>query len=236
MATAVSDELIARNPCVLKGAGIEHAPERPMLDTTDGLKLGEAITPRLRCLVLLGGFVVLRPGELLGLQRRDIDLLHRTVTVERQAHEITGQARVITGPKTEAGRRTLALPTVVLEALNDHLKAYVAAEPGAPVFTRPSGLPLRRADLSNAWQDACEAVQITGVHPHDLRHHGATMMARKPDVTLKELMATIGHASPAAALRYQHATDERGRELADFMNHVIASARSTPKAKVRRIK
>ena len=38
------------------------------------------------------------------------------------------------------------------------------------------------------------------------------MMARKPDVMLKELMATIGHASPVAALRYQHATERRGRE------------------------
>lgn len=78
-----------------------------MLDTSDMLKLADAITPRLRCLVLLGGFVALRPSELLGLQRRDIDVLHRTVTVGRQAHEITGQERVITEPKSEAGRRTL---------------------------------------------------------------------------------------------------------------------------------
>jgi len=32
-----------------------------------------------------------------------------------------------------------------------------------------------------------------------------------PGVTTKELMARIGHASPRAALIYQHATKERDR-------------------------
>jgi len=224
LATATNDGLIARNPCVIKGAGIEHAPERPMLDTSTVLQLAEAIKPRLRCLVLLAGFVGLRPGELLGLQRRDIDLMHRTVTVERQAHEITGQGRIFTAPKTQAGNRTVALPKFVLEALSDHLDAYVAPAPDAPLFTRPSRLPLRRSDLSNAWLDACDVVGLVGVHPHDLRHHAATVIARNPDVTLRELMATIGHSSPVAALRYQHATAERGQALANYLDDVIAKA------------
>lgn len=223
-ATAANDGLIARNPCVIKGAGIEHAPERPMLETSTVLELVDAMKPRLRCLALLAGFVGLRPGELLGLERRDIDLLHRTVTIERQAHEITGQGRVITAPKSEAGNRTVALPKVVVEALRDHLDAYVSPAPDAAMFTRPSGLPLRRSDLSNAWQDACEAVKLAGVHPHDLRHHAATVIARNPDVTLRELMATIGHSSPVAALRYQHATAERGQAIASYLDDVIATA------------
>ena len=71
--TAVSDGLITRNPCTIRGAGIEHAPERPMLATITVLELAESIESRLRCLVLLGGFGGLRTGELLGVQRRDID-------------------------------------------------------------------------------------------------------------------------------------------------------------------
>jgi integrase len=100
------------------------------------------------------------------------------------------------------------------------------------VFTRKSGLPLRRSDLSNAWHDACTAVGLSGVHPHDLRHHAATVIARNPDVTLKELMATIGHSSPVAALRYQHATAERGQAIANYLDDVVAAASSPPKAAV----
>ena len=223
--TAVADGLIGRNPCTIRGAGIEQARERPMLDTPTVLRLSESIEPRLRCLVLLGGFAGMRTGELLGLQRHDIDPLHRTVTVDRQAHELTGLGRVLTAPKSEAGRRTVALPTFVLDALDDHLRAFVAPSADAFVFTRPTGLPLRRQDLSHAWAAACAVVGIDGVRPHDLRHHAATVIARNPNVTLRELMATIGHSSHVAALRYQHATAERSREIADYLDGVISAAR-----------
>jgi integrase len=235
MNTAVSDELISRNPCTIRGAGIEQARERPLLDTTTVLALAETIDPRLRCLVLLGGFGGLRTGELLGLQRQDIDPLHGTVMVERQAHEITGPGRVLTPPKSDAGRRSVALPAFVLESLAEHLRDHVGDAVAAWVFTRPSGLPLRRADLSYAWRDACAALGLEGIRPHDLRHHAATVIARNPNVTLRELMATIGHSSYVAALRYQHATAERNKAIADYLDDVIdAARRAPPSAPVRR--
>jgi hypothetical protein len=49
-----------------------------------------------------------------------------------------------------------------------------------------------------------------------------------PNVTLKELMTTIGHSSPIAALRYQHATAERGQEIARYLDDVVEAAQSTP--------
>jgi integrase len=227
MNTALNDELIGRNPCTIRGAGMEHAPERPMIETAMVLKLADAIEPRLRCLVLLAGFGGLRLGELLGMERRDIDQLHGTLTVVRQAHEITGQGRILTPPKSEAGRRTVALPAFVLKALEHHLHDHVTITRDAPVFTGQSGLPLRRADVSAAWKAACTAVGLQGVHLHDLRHHAATVIARNPNVTLRELMATIGHSSPVAALRYQHATAERSKAIASYLDQVINGAQSS---------
>jgi integrase len=174
MNTAVADELIGRNPCTIRGAGMERTRERPMLDTAMVLALSGAIDPRFRCLVLLGGFGGLRTGELLGLQRQDIDPLHGTVMVVRQAHEITGRGRVVTAPRSDAGRRTVALPTFVLEALEEHLRDEVAGAGHAWVFTRPSGLPLRRADLSYAWRDAAPHSAWRG----SVRTTSATMRRR----------------------------------------------------------
>lgn len=34
-ATATADELIVRNPCVLRGAGVEHGPDRPVASIAD---------------------------------------------------------------------------------------------------------------------------------------------------------------------------------------------------------
>ena len=39
---------------------------------------------------------------------------------------------------------------------------------------------------------------------HDLRHTGATLAAAT-GATLAELMSRLGHSTPGAALRYQHA-------------------------------
>jgi integrase len=74
--TAVADNLIAQNPCRVKGAGIDRAAERPFIDTTTVRNLGDVIQPRLRAFVHLASFATLRSGELLGLERRDIDLVN----------------------------------------------------------------------------------------------------------------------------------------------------------------
>jgi integrase len=217
--TAVDDELITRNPCRIRGGGTEHADERPMIDAELVFRLAEAITPRLRALVIVAGFVGLRTGELLGLRRCDVDLENRRLTVLVQAQQIIGQGRVVTGPKSEAGQRTVSLPKTVVEALEKHLANY--GQPGE-LFTGPRGEAITRAVLSKEWQAARTAATAPeGLRIHDLRHHAATLTARMPGITTKELMARIGHASPRAALIYQHATEQRDREIAAYLDDAI---------------
>lgn len=232
--TAVEDEAISRNPCRIRGGGIEHADERPMIKTEMVFDLADAIDERLSALVLLAALGGLRTGELLGLRRCDVDLLHRTVRVARQAQEITGRGRIVVEhAKSEAGRRTLTLPLVAIEVLDEHLQRF--AQPGSEgfVFTGPEGTPLRRNILSAAWRQACQQVGAPdGLHLHDCRHHAATLIARMPGITLKELMSRIGHSTPRAALIYQHATDERDRAMADFLEAQLANVERKPRAAV----
>jgi len=225
--TAVEHGKIAQNPCRIKGAGTEHREERPLVDTATVLALADAIHPRLRALVLLAGFGGLRTGESLGLRRQDVDLLHRKVSVVQQVHEVTGRGRIVVPhAKSEAGRRDVVLPAVVVDVLIEHLDAYADPAEDALVFTGPAGGPLYRTRISAYWARACAEVGVTGLRLHDLRHHAATLTARKPGVTTKELMARLGHASPRAALIYQHASEERDQEVAEFMDAQIAAARS----------
>ena len=224
--TAVEDLRIGRNPCQIRGAGIERAAERPIVEAATILHLAAAINPRLRALIVLSGFGGLRTGELLALTRRDVDLVHKTVQIRASAAEINGSGRVLGPPKSEAGVRVIALPSLAVKALDDHLSTYVAPVRDAVLFTGPKGGPISRGELSSAWRDAVAMVPSapTGLHIHDLRHAAATMMARMPGVTTKELMARIGHASPRAALIYQHATTERDRLIADYLDAHIAAA------------
>jgi integrase len=147
----------------------------------------------------------------------------------------SGSTRVETGPKSDAGLRSVALPRAVMAEIARHLTKYVGLAPDAPVFpSRRGDQPLRRADLSVARRAALKKVEGApeNLHIHDLRHFAATTMARLPGISTKELMSRIGHASPVAALRYQHATEERDRAIADFLDEQISAVQRPTKVPV----
>jgi integrase len=227
LATAVEDGFIAVNPCTIKGAGAERAAERPIISAAQAWALADAVEPRYRALVLLAAFGGLRRGELFALTRAHLDLLHSTVTVRVQRQQLKSGDWVTGPPKTEAGVRTFVLPAELLPVLTDHLGAWVASTPDALVFTGAKGGPLRQHVWHAQWDKARRAVGLPGLHFHDLRHVAGTLAA-STGVGTKELMHRLGHASPRAALLYQHATAERDTAIANAMSDLIRRARLEP--------
>jgi integrase len=67
---------------------------------------------------------------------------------------------------------------------------------------------------------------VVGLHFHDLRHTGATLAAAL-GATVRELMARLGHTTPTVALRYQHATADGDRAIADGLGELIDSTKAT---------
>ncbi len=225
--TAVEDGRIKVNPCHVKGAGREQAPERPIAMPDEVTKLAKAIDPKYQAMVLLGAYCSLRFGELAGLRRKRIDLLHRTITVEEQAVDLADGRIVFGPPKTSAGRRTVAFPAELVPIIADHLASYVAPEPDALVFTSPEGYPLRRGKFRHRWGAACRKVGVEGLRFHDLRGSGATWAAHA-GATVRELMDRLGHSTPEIALRYQHATRERDRAIADKLGALLRAVEAQP--------
>ena len=60
MRTAVADELISRNPCQVRGAAVEKAPERPIATIAEVDALANAMPPSLRIAVVLAAWCQLR--------------------------------------------------------------------------------------------------------------------------------------------------------------------------------
>jgi integrase len=220
LATAFEDELLTRNPCVLRGAGAERAVERPVVSLRVVGELADTIESRYRAMVLMAVWTGLRFGEAAGLERGDIDLADQTVRIERQLQELKDGSHVVGPPKSEAGRRMIAIPPHVVPELERHLQAFVAPGATSRVFTSPDGGPLRRSNFNRrVWQRACAATKVTGLRFHDLRHTGNTLAA-STGASTRELMARMGHSSARAALIYQHATLERDRSLADALTRL----------------
>jgi len=167
MNTAVTDELLIKNPCQVKGAGVERSPERPIATVPEVQALADAIGPRFRAAVLLASFCSLRRGEILALRRGDVDLLHCTVTVRRAVVNLNTGELFIGEPKTAAGRRTVAIPAVIIPVLEQHLVEYVLVAPDSPLFIGEKGGPLRPHVLQAAWDKAREETGLQGLHFHD---------------------------------------------------------------------
>jgi len=232
LATAVVDELIVKNPCLLKGAGNEHAPERPVASIEQVHELAAIVTPRYRALVLLATYGTLRLGEAVALRRRNLDLLHRTVRIEEQCVLLKNGRLEFGPPKTAAGVRLVAIPAAIVPDLEAHLAAYAAGGPDGLVFAGPKGAPLHRGSWYYEWRRATLAVGVEGLRFHDLRHTGNTLAAATGAST-KELMSRMGHASPRAALIYQHATRERDEVIAAALSEAIDAAVPEPRAGIR---
>ena len=230
MRSAVADEIITRNPCVVKGAATETARERPVASIAEASALAEAMPDHLRIAILLAAWCQLRRGELLGLRRRDVDLLRGTLNIELTRGPRMGGAEIIKAPKTEAGRRTVSIPDSILPDIEHHLNTYVGPHPDDPVLVGEKRRALLVKSLNSEWDKARVKVGRKDLRLHDLRHSGLTWAAAT-GATVAELMRRAGHKSPAAALRYQHATEDRDRALASALAELGGMHRSSRSAR-----
>jgi integrase len=228
LATAVDDDLIRRNPCRIKGASQDKAEERPTATLDQVFAIAEAIQPRYRLLVLLATFAQLRFGELVALRRYSIDLATMELRVRKATAEMEDGTQVDDDPKSEAGRRPIALPRGLRADIELHLTRYAQPALDGRLFVGPQGGIPRRRNFNRVWQRALKVAGIPeemDLHLHDLRHTGSTWSAQS-GATLKELMKRIGHSSARAAMIYQHATRDRDRAIAEALDALIEASRN----------
>ncbi|MCH3973572.1 tyrosine-type recombinase/integrase [Bifidobacterium tibiigranuli] len=233
---AARDGIISAAPdiSIPKQATVRHDPDHdPNEDIASPAQVEAlyATTPQpYAIMVLLAAWCQLRRGECLGLQRRDIEWHPdgaATLHVRRQLNAHTGD---YTDLKSDAGRRSLSIPPLMLDRLREHLQTNVAPEAKAPVIpTNACGtVPLSNTRWGYVWIESRDAV--AGLPHrfrfHDLRHTGLTFFAQE-GATLAELMRRGGHSDMRVVLRYQHATMTRDRELADRMSQRITAITSS---------
>lgn len=220
--TAMDDGLLVASPCVIRGAGKAKRARTIRPASLDELELIVAEMPeQLRLMVLLAAWCALRFGELAELRRKDIDVRTGVIHVRRGVTWVEGE-EVVGPPKSDAGVRDVAIPPHLLPAVREHLKAHAGIE---LVFPSPRGRHLTSSMLYEHWWPARQAAGRPDLRFHDLRHTGGTLAAQS-GATLSELMARLGHSTPAAALVYQHAAAQRDREIAARLSKLANGDRS----------
>lgn len=219
MNTAVADELRESNPCRVRGGGQVKRAVRIRPATLPELEtIVSTIGARYQLMALFAAWCALRFGELAELRRSDVDVKNGVLHVRRGVTRTKGE-RIIKGPKSEAGKRTVNIPPHLMPMVRVHLRDHVAIGRDALVFPA-AGSPTRHiapSTLYKVFYPAREAAGRPDLRFHDLRHTGATLAAAT-GATLAEVMARLGHSTPGAAMRYQHAAAERDKVIADALS------------------
>jgi len=192
-------------------------------------------------------FVVLaergiREGELLGLERRHVDLHAGTLTIEQQLQPVRGGGPTkgkprlngahlaIVATKSKASRRKIRLTERCKVALRAHIAALDALDqrfgtwnPDEILFPTPNGTRMQPATLvHDFFHPICALANIKprsrrhpkGLRLHDLRHTSATRLLRtKKDIDL--VRRVHGWSSLKMVQRYVHllAIDEEMDEM-----------------------
>lgn len=255
----IDDELLARNPAYIRGAGVKSVYKKLRPATLDELAvMVEAMPERRRLLLLLATWCALRSGELRELRRSDLNLgvdddafgsvsVGRGVVRPQTGESEPGRrtAAIVGDPKTPAGVRVVSIPGALIPVVRAHLDEHVAAGPDSLLFSseRDHSKHLAESTLNGraavldpegniqnegfGWREARRVAGREDLDLHDLRHTGASM-AGEEGASIAELMHRLGHSTPAMAMRYQHSTRDRDRELGRKLSARAEQASRTP--------
>jgi integrase len=170
----------------------------------------------------------LRQGEALGLLWDAIDLDAGTLTVRRALQRQKGKGLVLVEPKSTAGRRTVALPGPLRDALRVHrawqLQQRMAAgtlwEDRGFVFAQPNGLPIGARSDWEAWKRLLKAANVRDARLHDARHTAATLLLAQ-GVDARVAMQLLGHSQLAMTMHYTHGVPALAQDAADRMGEAL---------------
>jgi integrase len=230
LASAVTDDLIDANPARIVGAGrVTRVHRVKPASVTEIGALTDAMPDRLALMVLLASWCALRFGETIELRRGDVDLGAEVIRVRRAAvrvkqdldEESPRYAYQIGTPKSDASIRDVTIPPHLLPIIEAHLAKHVGATRDSLLFPAANGNHLRPATLYRHWYKARASIGRDDLRWHDLRHSGA-VLAAATGASLAELMGRLGHSTPQAAMRYQHAAAGRDREIAALLSKLAS--------------
>lgn len=224
LGSAVQDQHIALNPCHIRGAG----QTKPVLKTEPASlvelsKLVAALPDRYRTMALLAAWCSMRFGELTELRRRNVDTSRGIIRIRRAVVRANNEV-IIGSPKSAAGTRDVAIPPHVLPELKSHLQLHTAQGRDALLFPAVNGGHMAPSTLYKVFYAARDAAGRPDLRFHDLRHTGAVLTAQVGG-TLADLMVRLGHSTPGAAMRYQHAAKGRDGHLASELSKLAATTR-----------
>ena len=155
-------------------------------------------------------------------QREEAPEPYGIVRVERAVVRVEQASKKPPRNQTPAAATSRSRRTYC-RSIKHHLARFVDPDKEALLFPAAHGGHLAPASLYRQFYKARSAAKRDDLRWHDLRHSGA-VLAAATGATLAELMARLGHSTPGAAMRYQHAAQGRDRQIAKLLSKLAQEA------------
>ena len=224
---ALKQGMVARN--VAKLVDLPHAEryEGQILTVEQVHKLlAVARGSRLDALLFMAVTTGLRRGELVALCWDDVDLEKGILQVRHNLTWVYGMGYVVGEPKSKAGRRRIALSSVVVEMLKEHkmrqeqarMKMGKRWQEYGLIFCNAHGGYFNPGRVWYLFKKLLERAGLPDVRFHDLRHGVATVLLAAR-MNLKAVSELLGHSSVAITVDiYQGVLPEQQQEIVDKMD------------------
>lgn len=197
-----------------------------------GILLDKAVGTRLELPVFICAYLGLRRGELCGLRWSDVDLEHKTITIENTRTQ-AGKKEIEKGTKTASSTRTLYLPETLcdmLKAAKEHQQACRAEYKNAYddndyVVVMEDGRPFRPNYLSELFGKFLADNDLPKIVLHELRHTFASL-SNQAGIPAYNIGKALGHSTPATTQKiYTHLLDQTHTQAVEGVAAIADEAR-----------
>lgn len=152
----------------------------------------------------------IREGELLALERGDVNLETRKLTINKSYQRLEGEDYIAT-PKTEKSNRVIELPEFLCEELEDYFRMLYKCDEKTRLFT------ISKSYLHREMDRGAKLAGVKRIRIHDLRHsHVAHCIELGfSPVAIAERM---GHEGINITYNYAHLYPSTQKILAEKLN------------------
>lgn len=222
--------LVARNVCDLVSAPRRAHYEMKPLTLEQAQKLLVALHGHnMEALFVLALTTGMRRGEILALKWQDVDFSRSTLQVRRIFTRMRGNRYVEAEPKTDKSRRSIMLPSLVVELLKQHQARQLEAKHEADdlwqehdlVFCTALGTPLNPSKVLERFKTVLKKAGLPAMRFHDLRHSAATMLLSM-GVHPKVVQELLGHNQISMTMDiYSHVLPTMHQDAMSKMNDAL---------------
>lgn len=192
-----------------------HEPAR--FFTAEQVKRILAIAPEpYRTMFAIAAMTGLRAGEVLGLQREDLNLDRQLLQVRRSAW--CGRLQSV---KTRSSRAPVAMPAILAEMLREYLASWKPNPEGFLFVTRNQRPPSSNKVVEYGLWPVLDALKIPRAGMHAFRHCHASLLidtGANPKVAQQQMR----HADARITLEaYTHVIDDAQREAVERVGEML---------------